>query len=177
MFSWLSKFLKAPREVGSIMPSSSSLGKRMASGIPRSARVAELGPGNGAITTFIREKIAESSQLTLVEMDAGFAHICRERFPGANVVTGDIEDWLKGDVGAFDFIISGIPFAVMEPLKRRLVFQLIADHLKPQGSFIMFQYSVSSRDELKTVFGDVTTQFVPLNVLPAFVFTARQKQV
>lgn len=176
MFSWLKKFVKNPREIGSVAPSSPALGELMTGSIPSDARVLELGPGSGAITTYILQKISAPSRLTLLESDEELARQCQTKFPGITMWNADVEDALMAHTDTFDVILSGIPFAVMEKEKRLRVFQLIKERLSAGGQFIMFQYSISTRDELASIFGTVTTKFTPWNVPPAFVFVAKNEK-
>lgn len=174
MFSWLKRFFKNPKEIGSVAPSSPALGELMTEGLASDARVLELGPGDGAITEHILKKLTDASRLTLVESDAELADICSKRFPGAKVVHADVETVLRSDAGMFDAIISGIPFVNMDEHKRNRVFGLIKQRLSPDGHFVMFQYTITTRDELSRIFGHIETRFTPWNVPPAFVFIAKK---
>jgi len=173
--NWLIKFFKSPREIGSVAPSSPRLAKLMVSKIPSNAQVLEIGPGSGAITERLIKRLARPEQLTTVETDAEFVCILSQRFPGANVVQDDAERVLSQTDRSYDFIVSGIPFAGMTADKRARMFSLIRDRLKPGGAFIMFQYSILTRGELKKLFSSVKTDFTPLNVPPAFVFTCTKQ--
>ncbi|MBI5654916.1 methyltransferase domain-containing protein [Candidatus Uhrbacteria bacterium] len=174
MLWWLKKLVKNPAVIGSVAPSGPSLAKLMTRDIPTHARVLELGPGEGAITQQILKKLSSPSQLELIEFDRDLGQICRTKFPGVAVHHGDVEDFLRDNDKRYDFIVSGIPFAAMDKAKRQRVFNLIRDHLADDGSYVMFQYSVTTLGELKKIFRDVDTGFTPLNVPPAFVFTCKK---
>jgi len=171
--NWLIKFFKAPDEIGSVAPSSPRLARLMVRDIQASSEVLEIGPGNGAITQYLLKRLARPEQLTMVEMDAEFVRILGQRFPGAIVILDDAEHILSQTDRSYDFIVSGIPFANMIADKRARMFSLIRDRLKPGGAFIMFQYSILTRGELKKLFATVKTDFTPFNIPPAFVFTCR----
>jgi len=175
MFSWLSKFIKNPRVIGSVAPSSPALAKLMTSGIKPEHKVLELGPGNGAITGFAVEKLACPTQLTLIEVEPALAEVCRKKFPGVLIKCNDVQDSLQNDPDRYDMILSGIPFAIMRPEKRKRVFKLVHDHLKDDGVFIMFQYSTTTLDELKNIFNKVKVEFTPWNIPPAFVYFCHKK--
>lgn len=174
MFSWLAKFVRHPRRVGAVAPSSASLGRLMTRDIRPTERVLELGPGTGAITPFILERLDGPGRLTMIEIDPDFAAECRARFPGANVIRGDIADILARDAESYDVIVSGIPFAAMEKSRAEDIFRLIRDRLADGGRFVMFQYSKRTLKEIERVFGDVEIRFTPWNVPPAFVYVARK---
>ncbi|MFA5186037.1 MAG: methyltransferase domain-containing protein [Patescibacteria group bacterium] len=175
MLWWLKKLFKNPAGIGSIAPSAPALAKLMTSSLTPQARVLELGPGDGAITSEILKKLASPSQLELIEADHDLGDICSSKFPGVAVHHGDVEDFLRDRGDKFDFIISGIPFAAMDKEKRRRVFSQIKEHLNPDGSYVMFQYSTTTLKEIKDLFGNSKVDFTPLNVPPAFVFTCIKK--
>lgn len=170
MIGWGVKFLRSPRKIGSVAPSSPFLAKLMTRGIAPHARVLELGSGSGAITAHILKKLRAPAQLTMVEADAEFADMCARRFPGAAVHNADAEDVLRSETATFDAVLSGIPFAAMDRGKRLRIFRLVRDRLAPGGAFVMFQYSLTTRGELRDVFGAVETYFTPWNLPPAFVY-------
>ncbi|MBD3281984.1 methyltransferase domain-containing protein [Candidatus Uhrbacteria bacterium] len=172
---WLTKFFKAPKTIGSIAPSSNSLGHLMVKNLPFNAKTLELGPGTGAITTHITAKLSDPSLLTCAESDSQLAAICQNKFPNITVLNQDIQQILNSN-HSFDAIISGIPFAAMKPKHRNQLFHLIHQRLTPGGTFTMFQYSMLTRQELRNIFGKLTTDFTLFNLPPAFVFTCRKQQ-
>ncbi len=174
MLWWLKKLAKNPAVIGSVAPSGPSLSNLMTRGIRPGMKVLELGPGSGAITGHILKKLKDAAGLSLVEYDPDMAALCRKRFPGVTVHQGDAEKLLMQDTGYYDAIISGIPFAAMDKAKRQRVFGHVRDRLTNGGTFVMFQYSVTTLNELKSVFREVKTGFTPLNIPPAFVFFCKK---
>jgi phospholipid N-methyltransferase len=142
----------------------------MARNIKPDAKVLELGSGSGALTANIIPKLADPKQLTCVELDQELTQICQNKFPDIRIITADIQSVLEQE-NSYDIIISGIPFAAMEPARRQQIFELIKQRLQPDGKFIMFQYSIYTRRELQQIFGNLKTDFTPWNIPPAFVFT------
>lgn len=171
---WLSRFFKEPRGIGSVAPSSPFLGKLMAEHVSPDARVLEIGPGDGAITVFLLRRLRDPKQLRLVEINADLAEECRKKFSGVEVTIGDAELFLDEHADAYDAIVSGIPFAIMEKEKRVRLFRKIRERLAPGGSFTLFQYSRVLQKEIEDVFGDVEIEFTPWNLPPAFVFVAKK---
>jgi phospholipid N-methyltransferase len=172
--NWLIKFFKSPRQIGSIAPSSKSLGKLMTKSLPQNARILELGSGSGSITECILSQISDPTLLTSVEADTELCLICQNKFPDITCYNQDIQEILSQEK-SYDFIISGIPFAAMQEKRRHQLFHLIHERLTPGGAFIMFQYSTLTRNELREIFDDLTTDFTPWNLPPAFVFTCIKK--
>jgi len=137
------------------------------------AQVLELGCGSGALTAHIIPKLNNHNQLTCVELDEELSQICQRKFPDINIITQDMRFVLEQN-NHYDVIISGIPFATMNSKNRQQIFKLIKQHLKPNGEFIMFQYSIYTRKELIQIFGNLKTSFTPWNIPPAFVFTCKK---
>jgi phospholipid N-methyltransferase len=142
----------------------------MTKNLPSHAMVLELGAGTGSITESILSKLADPAQLTAVEMDSELCAILKNKFPDIKICQNDIHEILCQEDN-FDFIFSGIPFAAMDKTRRQQIFHLIRERLSPGGSFVMFQYSILTRKELHTIFGNLKTELTPLNIPPAFVFT------
>lgn len=139
------------------------------------SKVLELGPGNGAITRFIADKLADTNQLTMIEIEPDLAGLCQSKYPPAKVILGDVEDVLNKNKETFDFILSGVPFAIMAKDKRQRVFKLVNDRLKPNGQFIMFQYSLTTLNELREIFAAVDIKFTPWNIPPAVAYFCHKK--
>ena len=171
MQNWLIKFLKSPKNIGSIAPSSRFLARLMVQDIQKHHKVLELGPGSGVFTKYILNKINHPQQLQLVEIDAEYAQYCQDKFPQINVHHLDLEVFLQNNEEKFDIIISGIPFALIDLQKRQYLFQQIKEKLNKNGRFIMFQYSVLSKKELSEIFNKVEIKSTLINLPPAFVFT------
>ncbi|MCC7357774.1 methyltransferase domain-containing protein [Candidatus Uhrbacteria bacterium] len=176
MSNWLKQLIINPRAIGAISPSSSSLANLMTKSINSDDRILELGPGTGSITRSLIKRLSNpASQLTLVEIDPFMAKTCRAIFPQIELIEDDALRVLKMSDKKYNTIISGIPFAILQKKIRLQLFAEIAKHLKPDGTFIMFQYSVLTRHELKNYFNEVTTKYTPFNLPPAFVFVAKNK--
>jgi phospholipid N-methyltransferase len=167
------RFLTSPQSIGAVMPSGIQLARTMAASIKPGDRVLEIGAGTGALTQSILNRLDSPAQLTSVEIDPELCKEFTKNFPSVHLITGDAEDILKASSN-FDAIISGIPFAVMEPTKRDRMFTLIGERLSPGGMFVAFQYSLSSKTELEKLFKDVQVKFSPLNIPPAAVYICRE---
>jgi len=84
-------------------------------GITGEDRVLEVGPGFGILTSALLDR---TSDLTVVELEAGAAQYLRDTFPRINIIQGD---FLEVDVPAFDLFISNVPYSISSPLLFRLL--------------------------------------------------------
>ena len=77
------EFRQTFHTTGAVLPSGRSLCKALASQVGRdevARRVLEVGPGTGAVTNEIIRRLGPNDRLDLVELNARFAAVLRERF-------------------------------------------------------------------------------------------------
>ncbi len=140
-------FLREPRQVGSVIPSSRFLEQRIveASNLSAARRVVELGPGTGGTTrTFLRH-LAQDAQLLSIELSPYFHELLGEiadpRFTNHLGRAEDMAEILAlHDMGKPDVVISGIPFSKMPESVATRVAQAVKDNLAEDGRFIAYQF-------------------------------------
>ena len=174
----LSNFIKKPKEVGAIAPSSKFLTKEIISNIDfkASKNIVELGPGLGTFTKAILEKSSPKTRLFCFEINNKFCdylgkNIIDERLiimnEGAEKIKKNIK---KFKIEKVDYVISGLPFMNFSNSKKRKILQEIRNLLNDEGKFVLFQYTNGLSSLLESYFSNVDRKFVPLNVPPAFVY-------
>lgn len=145
--AFLRGFLREPRQVGSVIPSSRFLEQRIieASNLSTARRVVELGPGTGGTTrTFLRH-LAQDAQLLSIELSPYFHDLLGEiadpRFTNHLGSAEDIAEILAlHNMGQPDVVISGIPFSKMPEAVATRVAQAVKDNLAEDGRFIAYQF-------------------------------------
>jgi phosphatidylethanolamine/phosphatidyl-N-methylethanolamine N-methyltransferase len=141
-----SRFLRNPRTVGAVSASSRALAEAMVAGIPtdRPVTVVELGPGTGAFTGAIVERIAPGSKLLAIDLEPTFVERIRRRWPSVDCVCASAADLEKlvnaRHLNPVDHVVSGLPFASLPVAMTREVLDGIEHTLRPGGSFTTFQY-------------------------------------
>ena len=171
-------FLEKPKEVGSVIPSSRFLERRVA----RAARlesakvVVELGPGTGGTTRALLRHLAPDAKLVAIEINPRLAAQVRARIqdPRLVVYTGcaaDIREALRAHgLGAPDVVVSGIPFSTMPRELALQILREVRDALPAGGLFVAYQV----RDRVKvlgrTVFGEPRSELEVRNVPPMRVY-------
>ena len=174
----LSHFIKKPREVGAVAPSSRFLTNEILKGIDfkNSKNIVELGPGLGTFTKAILRKSSPKTRLFCFEINKKFCdhlerNIIDERLTiinsGAEKISKNIK---KFKIENADCIISGLPFLNFSDSKKRKILQEIRCSLDNQGKFVLFQYTNGLGKLLKNYFAKVEKRFVPFNIPPAFVY-------
>ena len=73
-----------------------------------------------------------------------------------------------------EFILSGIPYTVLNPGVRHRILIATRDALGYAGLFVVYQYTRAVLPDLQAVFSRVDDDFEPLNILPARVFFCRK---
>lgn len=151
-FAFFSKWLKAPRQVASVTPSSSRLSKAMAACLPSiDGPVVELGAGTGPITHALLMAGLAPSNLYVVEQDPEFCLHLRRRFPGISVLQGCAMNLhaLLADVTdqPFRAIVSGLPLLAMPASAHEQLLRQTLDLTAKRGCYI--QYSYGRRSPIK----------------------------
>ncbi len=81
---------------------------------------------------------------------------------------------LAKHVAQADAIISSLPLmAFPTPTVRKIIAE-VKKSLKPGGIYVQFQYGLKSKKLLDKHFDDVSIDFTPLNIPPAFVYRCRK---
>jgi phosphatidylethanolamine/phosphatidyl-N-methylethanolamine N-methyltransferase len=175
---FLQEWLANPRRTGSVVPSSKRLAAAMARWLPTNPEsfVLELGPGTGIVTEALLQRGLREEKLIAIENNPKLASLLRERFPRAQIITGDawhLDDLLRNhrepieSVGA---VISSLPLLNFSKEQAEALAQKIRAVLEPQGNWVQFSYRI---DRLRTrgasSFRLHASKIVWLNLPPARV--------
>src|SRR5271170_3598367 len=88
---FLREWFANPQRTGSVAPSSPQLAAAMSQWLPSDPEsfVLELGPGTGAVTQALIEHGLREDRLVAIERNPKMARLLREKFPHAQIITGD----------------------------------------------------------------------------------------
>ena len=183
-FRFLKGWVKQPKAVGSITPTSKLAARLMASLIPKDSDlpVLELGPGTGPITRAILDSGISPSRLVSVEYNSDFCKHLQTAYPGVTFVQGDafdLEKALSGFQGQkFSAILSGLPLLNF-PAERRASYIEQGLQWIPQGApFIQLCYGPNPPVKAKTgSFSVEPTKWILSNVPPARFWIYRDHSV
>lgn len=176
---FISQFFTRGNKVGSLAPSSRFLAKKMLQHIPfeQVKVLVELGPGTGAFTPFLLERMKSDASLILIELNEVFYDelLNKIKDPRAIIVHGsatDLPEILKKlNLEKVDCVLSSLPLAIFTPQLAESILRASKDALNDGGHYIQFQYSLQSRKKIHRQFGNLKLAFTPLNFPPAFVYT------
>lgn len=170
-------FLREPDVVGSVIPSSRYLEKRIitAASLADAGLVLELGPGTGGTTRTLLRNMPADSMLVTVEISKAFTEVLN-RIDDARLINHcgsalEIASILHHhDLPSPDIIISGIPFSTIPPDVGRQILENIWHSLKPDGIFIAYQFRSHVAKLAKPVFGDPDITQELRNIPPMRIF-------
>jgi phospholipid N-methyltransferase len=201
---FLKQFVEQFQTTGAVMPSGKPLAAalcRFVGASPAPQRILEVGPGTGAVTTTLVERMRDEDHLCLIEINQTFvAHLktaFQERAPlrakahRVDVIHGRLEDLT--DDGRYDLIVSGLPLNNFNVAAVEQILDGFGRLLKPGGVLSFFEYIavrsmkswVSSKDErerLRAIGGllhraldgrEIRRDWVWPNVPPAWVHHVR----
>jgi phosphatidylethanolamine/phosphatidyl-N-methylethanolamine N-methyltransferase len=174
--TFLTQFLRNHEATGSVIPSGRALANALCRHVGQgvaSQKILEAGPGTGAVTQCIIERLRHDDHLWMVELNPAFAAHLRSAFrekpsfrdaaARCHLVEGSVQQLAPlGSDERFDLVISGLPLNNFSSENVRDILQAYSKLLKPGGILSFFQYILirpakmfvsvgSERDRLKGV--------------------------
>src|SRR6478609_9824037 len=116
---FLRQFVRSPRTVGAVLPSSPALARAMLAPVDfASARaIVEFGPGTGAFTREIARRLAPGCRYLGIDLNRHFVYELTRQFPRLAFVQGsaaDLTEVLAGcRVPTVDAVVCGLPWATL----------------------------------------------------------------
>ena len=166
-------------QVASIIPSSKTLIRKVADKMnyagPRI--IAEYGPGEGCHTREILKRMGPDSHLMLFELDPELAQHLEDQFRKdsrvivLNTDACDLNSALaRRGLPHCDYIVSGIPFSILDPGKKRELLQHTFDALKDEdhAAFIIYQVTNELVGHCRH-FPRIESEYCLQNLPPMFV--------
>jgi phospholipid N-methyltransferase len=148
--AFLAQVLRNYHTTGAVIPSgralASALCRHVGTGAPQ--KILEAGPGTGAVTGRVVERLRPEDQLWMVELNPTFAahlRVAFEQRPALRAAAGRchlVEGSLQelGQNGEFDVVVSGLPLNNFSLQDVRAILEAYSKLLKPAGILSFFQY-------------------------------------
>ncbi|WP_149536990.1 class I SAM-dependent methyltransferase [Siccirubricoccus phaeus] len=173
------RWLANPLQMGSVIPSSPALCRRIAALVERRADevVVELGAGTGVVSRALLTAGVPAEKLVVVEIVPEMAEHLRDSLPGVQVVCGDafalpeaLPERLHGKIGT---AICGIPLVLL-PLEQQKRFVAAVESVAPGRGFLLYTYCVTSPLPYRALGLTARREaWTPLNFPPASVWRYR----
>lgn len=154
---FLKRFFRNPFRIASIAPSSKVLVRKVSDRMDHSSPrvIAEYGPGEGCHTREIAKRMHKDSKLLLFEVDPALCKHLEVQFKNDDRVSVHNLDCAKlpdvlteKGLPHCDYVVSGIPFSILEKGKKREILENTHKVLiqQPHAAFIIYQVT----NELRT---------------------------
>jgi phospholipid N-methyltransferase len=179
--------MQNPGEIGQVAPSSRFLADAMVAklDLTNARAVVEFGPGTGSVTRAIVERCGKNTAFFAIESNSTMISILRRRFPEVEIIHDSAEHINlyvdKYKLGEVDYIISSLPFALLEPPLQKRIVENSYKALRPGGIFVAYQY-VHARlinsvtRALRSTFDQIDSSVIFRNLPPAFIFQCLKKR-
>lgn len=171
-------FLRSPRVVASVVPSSPLLERRIvqAAEARRSRVIVEFGGGTGGTTRALLKGLPADGRLLVIERTEefipGLERIGDPRLTVVHDCASTIVQQLERcGLGGADAVVSGIPFSILPESLAREIVEALHAALVPRGRFVAYQFTDRVVDYVRPVMGEPRTESEFWNIPPVRVFT------
>jgi len=177
------KFFRHGTKIASLAPSSVWLSRATLSNVDwtKVKTVVELGAGTGPITRVIAARARPETRVIVLERDADFARLLRERFAhlaNFDVVEGDVRDLASilqaRGIEQVDVVISGLPVPSLPKDLQLDLFRVVRSVLAPGGLYNQItELPWVYQGLYRRFFDEVRFVFEPRNLPPAGAYHCR----
>jgi len=185
MFKFIKEFIKNPKFIGAVAPSSEYLAEKMIEDInfKECNCIIEYGPGTGVFTEKLIARKKENTILLVIENNKEFYESLfsmygyKENVKIINDGAENIKEYLKEyNIKQVDYIVSGLPFTVLPVSISNAILKNTKEILNNKGEFITFQYSLLKKNFFEKYFNSVKVKKAIINLPPAYVLKCRVKE-
>lgn len=176
---YLREFIK-DKNVASLFPTSSFAVRRAFKNVNLSAFkvIVEYGPGEGAFTRRILNKMSPDAHLIAIETNEQMVHALQNIKDKRLIVVNDTAEHIipilhNNGFDSADCIVSGIPFTFLKRHQREAVVRRTREALNENGIFIVYQNSFYAMKYLEKEFSHISKDFEPRNIPPLFIMRCR----
>lgn len=182
-WKFLTEFLRAPRMVGSVVPTSPKVISSLLDRVDWSSTglFVEYGPGVGTFTRPVLNRLRPDARLIAIDTSRRFidhlAHTIRD--PRLELVHGSAAE-VEGIVARVaagrqvDYVLSGLPFSTLPKHVGNAIVAATYRVLRPDGAFLVYQYSGIFLPLLDPHFTAVTKARIWNNIPPCLIAAARK---
>lgn len=177
---FLQGFFKHPVMVGSIIPSSGKLIRKMLGPVDwDNCKVfVEYGPGVGTFCRAVLERLGPNAKYIAIDTNADFVAYLRRtivdpRFSAIHGSAADVNAIVAdhGEAHA-DYVLSGLPFSTLPPGVGDAIAAATQKVLRPEGQFLVYQFNPNVRNFLTPHFPRIDHAMEWWNVPPAQLWWA-----
>ncbi|MCH8003263.1 MAG: methyltransferase [Nanoarchaeota archaeon] len=176
---FFSNFLKKPKEVAAVTPSSKYVINKITKNIDfnKSKCIIEYGPGVGTITKEILKNLNQDAKLICFESNKKFCKFLNQDLEDPRlIIINDSAEKLnfyleKLNINNIDYILSGIPFSLIKKEIKKEIIKKTRDNLRIGGKFIIYQqYNWHLKKYLDIYFKKISTKVELRNIPPTLLY-------
>ncbi len=179
---FLRNFIRSPKEIGSITPSSNFLKKGMLTHIDfkNAAYIAEYGAGTGTFTKELLKHARSNAKILCFETNKIFCAFLRKKFKDPRLIiindsAEHLDAYLKlHRIPRIDYVLSSLPFSQLPERKKEKIMAATKEALDAKGKFILYRYTFTFSEYLRYYFRTISQKFVPLNIPPTFIYICQK---
>ena len=170
-------FLKEPRMVGSVIPSSRTTINAMLAPVDwaNCKLFVEYGPGVGTFCQTVLDRLPRDGELLVIDTNPLFIDYLQRTFTDSrfHAVLGSAEDveQIVQSIGheSADYVLSGLPFSTLPDGVGANIAAATERVLRTGGAFLTYQFAPVARDLTARYFPRVETDQVWLNIPPCIL--------
>lgn len=143
---FIQEFLKHPLQIGSIIPSSRFLERRIVEAVGAASVnvIVELGPGTGGVTRAILRAMPQHARLLSIEINPHFNTLVSKINDNRLIAHLGSASELREIISVYGLdrpsaIVSGIPFSTMSQSIGSQILKTATSLLEPNGRFVAYQ--------------------------------------
>lgn len=175
--AFLQEFFRNPAQIGSVIPSSRFLERRIveAADVASAGFIVELGPGTGGTTRAILDAMPNSARLLTIEINPHF-HTMLDSIDDERLITHlgsacDISQVLElYNLPSPNAVISGIPFSTMSHRLGSGIIEAVSRSLAPEGRFVAYQARSRVATLCRPIMGSEQTATELFNIPPMRIY-------
>ncbi|APE29366.1 class I SAM-dependent methyltransferase [Aurantiacibacter gangjinensis] len=170
-------FLREPRMVGSVIPSSRSTIDAMLEPVDwaNCKLFVEYGPGVGTFCQSVLDRLPRDGELLVIDTNPLFIDYLKRAFTDSrfHAVLGsaaDVEEIVRmiGHEKA-DYVLSGLPFSTLPEGVGQSIVEATSRVVREGGAFMTYQFKGVARDLTARYFPRVTTDMAWFNIPPCIL--------
>lgn len=183
MFEFIKEFIKSPKSIGSITPSSKYLSNKMIENVnfEKCNCIIEYGPGTGVFTEKIIARKKEDTLFIVFENDKLFADKLTNKYrykKNVKIINDSAENIKKYlnlyNISDIDYIVSGLPFTSLPREISDKILKTTSSLIQEKDkSFITFQYSLVKKNYFNNYFDNINVDRELLNMPPAYILECK----
>ena len=176
---FFSNFLKKPKEVAAIAPSSRYVIRHITKNIDfnNAKYIVEYGPGIGNITEELLKNMSPDAKLVCIESNKKFCkfldnNIQDRRLTIINDSAEKLDFYIKKlNITNIDYVFSGIPFSLIKKEIKKDIIKKTECILRENGKFIIYQqYNWHLKKYLDIYFKKISTTVELRNIPPTMLY-------